>query len=193
MAYKHDIKDISDGKEIAFVWAGLYLNRNGGRTDWDSLFDLLYTQPRNVVYNFTVLCIQWFTALAKVSYYDDRNKASVMIGREMKDSLLFNVLEYRIYQKTPEVHFTMITDQEEDIVKMMSLFLKANHKDNHGKTPQEKFLTTMTSQHKTLQQSYSRLCFAWFDYLVKKGSDTNAEHIRLARLAAPFRESLPYI
>ena len=190
MSYVFTITDATDSKTIASIFASFYLN--SGRTNWTPMFDLLFKESRNIAYNFTVLCIEWFLALSKVNYYDDRNEASVMIGRKMDSSCKFNGLSYRTNAKVPKVHLIVDGQSHADIAKMLSVFLKNADADRYSKSPQDYFLDEMLHEHKTLQQNYSRLCFDWFNYLSKQNT-AGGTHYRLARLALPFREPLPYI
>lgn len=106
---------------------------------------------RDVVYNFTVMCIDWFLQLAKVSYYDDRNEASVMIARTMAASQKFNGLTYRNHTAAPEQRFTVDSNSEKDIVKLMSCFVRVTEKDRWGKSLQDYFILKMLHGHKTIQ------------------------------------------
>ena len=185
------ITDVRDGEQTADIFGGLYLNCHSH--SWTSMLNLMTEQQRDVVYNFTVLCVDWFLHLAGVNYYDDRNEASVMIAKTMAASQKFNGLTYRENIGVPERRFTVDSGNNGDIVKLMSSFVRCTEKDRWGMSPQDYFFQQMLHGHKTIQQNYSRFCFAWFDLLVQKGANSKAAQYKLARLAAPYRKVLPYI
>ena len=186
------IQNSADGMEIADIFIGLHLNRYS--RSFSVLFDRLAQENRNFEYNFTVLCLSWFLKLAQSVYYDDRNSASVQIARRMAASCKFNGLTYRYLRKCQYLGKQEVDiDSGDDMAAMLKCFLYANSNSGAGLAELDAFLSKAAREHRTLQQNFTRFCFEWFRYLADHAGESNASHIRLARLTLQYRDALPYI
>ena len=137
-------------------------------------------------HNFTMLCLKWFKALAKVDYYDDRNEDSVFFARTLSahisdEMIVFNKLDRSDVPQQMECGWSTDTD--------MQLLIK-NHlimADDF-----DPFINHMLYAHKTLQQNFSRFCLDWFDTVCENEKGCKA-YIQLAKIANKHKTSLRYI
>jgi len=51
-------------------------------------------EHRTIQQNFTRICLEWLKELSNTEYFDDRNEASVMFAKSIKDQLDNTVLPY---------------------------------------------------------------------------------------------------
>lgn len=62
-----------------------YVNRFGNK--YENFVDLMKSEHRTLQQSFTRLCVKWLLDLAERQYFDDRNKASVELGKKFKERL----------------------------------------------------------------------------------------------------------
>lgn len=186
------VQNAADGTEVAAVFIGLYLNRYS--RDYTNLFVRLSQENRNFEYNFTVLCLSWFLKLAQTDIYDDRNSASVRIARRMAASCKFNGLTYRYLGKCPYMGTQEVDVNSGDgMAAILKRFLYENCNSKAALEELDVFLSRAVREHRTLQQNFTRFCFGWFQFLSDNTGESNASHIKLARLALQFKDALPFI
>ncbi len=139
-----------------------------------------------VQHNFTMLCFEWFKALAKVKYYDDRNKASVEFAKKLLIAFKYDDLrKHKLSANGVEEEFIFDYRDDKSAVDLMERYLRLT-KYHEG------FINKMLTVHKTIQQNFSRLCCEWF----RTTSDMpirNKPYVALAKKAAANYEGFPMI
>lgn len=182
---KPQIIDISDGSEVAGVVVGLYCN--GCSFAYDSFINQMLMEKSDVQHNFTVLCLEWFRELAKESYYDKRNEDSVMLARKISqecgDAPLHKNLNPKGIEKFIEIRYV----QGGEIEKLTVSYLKTSCKDYMP------FIQKTMSEHKTLQQNFSRLCIKWFSAVCRMNPKSKKSHIAAAAKVMKLRIYLRHI
>lgn len=164
----------ADGKAVANAIGGLYVNSysNPGKR----FYECMSETKAEIQRDFTMLCFEWFVNLANVMNYDERNKSAVYYAREIKG--IFNDVAFKeksnIVSKG-SIDFIFNYRDDEAAVQVIDTYLSFS-KDNTD------FISCMLQQHRTLQQSFSRLCCNWFEYVSEKG--TNEPYVMLAKKAA---------
>lgn len=186
------IQSTTSGEEIAGVFIGLYLNSY----DWihSSFIAAMAKENPALQYNFTLLCIQWFLALSRVNYYDDRNRASYEIACKMAVSCKFDGFTLRRMKPSelPSPYEAVFNDGSA-VESVVAAFLTFASGSEEGNDEYERFLQKMLDEHKTLQQNFARLSFEWFQYVVDNNPNSGAAHVRLAKKVLPYKEPLPFI
>lgn len=88
---------------------------------------------------------------------------------------------------------TKPTEQEQQVANQIMDYVNA-----HGRSP-EGLVAALSRDHRTLQQHFTRIAIAWFQYLAKlehgEYDPRNEGSVRLAKEIAPHLEKayLPYI
>ena len=180
---KLHIKNISDGSAVAKAVGGLYVN---SFTPPDKPFckQMLKKDP-DIQHNFTMLCFEWFSSLARSEYYDDRNAAAVRYARSLSTILdRGNFKRRRLSKQGIRAYMDFNYRDDESAAELMEGYLRLSD-DN------DKFISTMLYEHKTNQQSFSRLCCRWFRTLAD--TDIKGRYAGLARLAAEKYTGFPMI
>ena len=62
-----------------------YLNSMG--SNYKEFIKVFKSSHRTIQQSFTKLCIMWLQYLSEQEYYDDRNKASVLFAKSIKEQL----------------------------------------------------------------------------------------------------------
>ncbi len=176
-----EITDVSDGGAVA---------------DAISLFVNSYTCPikvfciemknkdENLKKRFTSLCIAWFLSLATVRDFDRRNEASVMFARKLS-CIFTEPMPREKRMVSDEVQsFEFDFQSGESAANLLEQFFK--HSDNSGA-----FVEKMLGEHKTLQQSFSRLCGEWFK--TAAGLQGNSSYIKDAIQAERVYSGMPLV
>ena len=178
------IQDVSDGNEVAKA-IGLYVNSLV--TPGEAFNVYMRQTDRNVQHNFTMLCMEWFRALAKTNNYDGRNEASRryanIISYEMQCE---QFVRQKMSAKGVESAFEFDYRSDESAVQLLERYTRLS-KDNRD------FIRTMLNYvHKTCQQSFSGMCCEWF----KTAAELPARRKRfvlLARKAVKHYTQFPFI
>ena len=192
MSKTYEIKNVSSGEEIAENFGGLYLNRY--HTGHKIVYESLFSERKELQYNFTLLCIEWLLTVGESNTFDARNEATVQIGRRMKASCKFNGLSYRMFKGyTYAGVFALDIDDFGSVSILLKHFLNTGVMLGILKKEAKAFCQTMIREHKTIQQNLTRFCFDWFAFLEEHSGGSGAMQYRLARLALQFRKPLPYI
>ena len=63
-------------------------------TDYEDFVKTMKCSHRTLQQNFTKLCIEWLKSLSEQEYYDDRNEASVLFAKSIKEQLDTVALPY---------------------------------------------------------------------------------------------------
>lgn len=172
------ILHVADGKEVANAIGGLYVNSfsNPGK----DFYECMLKRDRNIKHNFTMLCLEWFRALAKVEYYDERNKASVLYAQSIAP--IFRYDEF-LRQKTSvngvasDHVFKYRNDTDAANLLEKYLRLSLNNDD---------FIAKMLTEHRINQQSFSRMCCEWFKELSKNSVRHNRYVIMAKKAVAKY-------
>jgi hypothetical protein len=182
------IENIADGKEIAKVFVGLYCNVRSW--NFKDFTETLVKEKPAAQYNFTALCFEWFRKLSEVDWnlFDDRNKRSGMLADEIV--LNVNIDDYRykdFRRKGIRDSFDVDYSSGSGIEKTVVDYIKVSKGDYRD------FMDRAASEHKTLQQNFSRLCVEWFNVYTYANTGSKAAHIKAVRKILTFDTSLPYI
>ncbi len=174
---------VTDGKAVAELIGGLYLNCNpyGHR----AFYELMALQNLATQHNFTVLCLAWFQKLAQVDYFDERNEHSIAQAKLLAhiEPLPCMDTDSKGIPLTHTVSYVGATG----IVIVLTAYMA------HQAGEHDAFLAQMLSEHKTLQQNFSRFCMRWFEVLAEKNPESQEPHVHLAKEIIKHRVMLPYI
>ncbi len=139
-----------------------------------------------VQHNFTMLCFEWFKALAKVELYDERNEASVAFAKKLPVAVKYDHLsKHKLSAHGIEEEFIFDFRDDKSAVDLMEQYLRLT-KDNEG------FINMMLGVHKTIQQNFSRLCCEWFR-AISDMPVRNKPYVTLAKKAAVHYKGFPMI
>ena len=178
------IENPADGNYVASLVVGIYLNCNG--FSHKGFFEAMLKETPKTQHNFTALCLEWFHAVANVNYYDDRNEDSVMLGRSIA-SLSLELVHKPMAKPKNNEGMELDYINSGDIERLMVFYLSASWNDF------EAFTKMALYEHKTLQQSFSRLCIAWFRTLTEEMPGSKAKYVTVARKALTCFTQLRYI
>lgn len=145
--------DVSDGIEVANFFVSDYLNN---LCFHEKPFLEKFKQERKEIQeNFTFLAFGWLHALASTSGFDDRNEGAVMMARDIclhvPEVPKLNRLSY-----DGEMHIDVDRADEEQVSRMMAGYLMADSKNAY-----QDFLLYACTEHRTLQQTLTRLFREW--------------------------------
>ncbi len=144
--------DVSDGKEVA---NGLDLYVNSYSHPTRRFYEVLLGKNSRVQHNFTMLCLEWLLALSRVTYYDGRNEACVMFAKGLPVSLRYaNMEKKKLGKGNVKKAYSFDNRSDDSAAELVERYLRFT-KNN------DLFITQMLNTHKTLQQSFSRLCCEW--------------------------------
>ena len=178
------INDPADGGSVAELIVGTFLNNY---TPPDKVFmEAMLNELSTIQSNFTAICLEWFHEIAKVVYYDDRNKASVELGRSI------SALGLELPHKKPSKLKTAGSIELDyhngaDVERVVSTYLNASWED-YGE-----FIKQALREYKTLQQTFSRFCLDWFKALTAANPYSKARHVAVAKKALSCYTWLPFI
>lgn len=183
-AYTVYLKNASNGAEVANAIGSLYVNSftNPG----EEFYKQMFAKGRNVKHNFTMLCFEWFSGLARVTNYDERNQAAVDYAQKLNLILQNEQLNRQKMQKDGILigcDFNYRDDK--DAVRLIEKYLRLSE-DNNA------FIAQMRNAHRTNQQSFSRLCGRWFQY-VSEHSEEKSKYVVMAKKAAELYCDLPLV
>lgn len=173
----------ADGKDVANTIGGLYVNSysNPGKR----FYECMSETKAEIQRDFTMLCFEWFVNLAEAKNYDDRNKSAVRYARNIRD--IFDGITFKEKVKTVKngsIDYICNYRNDESVAQVIEAYLRYSE-DNTD------FISGMLRQHKTLQQSFSRLCCRWFEYVGKQESEEG--YVLLAKKAAEQYKGFPLI
>lgn len=118
--------------------------------------ETLKLECREIKENFTYLAYGWMHALASSCDFDERNEGSVMMARDIclhiPEMPQINKLTYK-----GEHNMDVDTADISQVVCMMSVYLEADSENTY-----QDFLLYACNEHRTLQQSITRLFREWF-------------------------------
>lgn len=177
------IENVSDGTEVANA-ISLYVNSFTNPSE--KFYAYMFRCARNIQHNFTILCLEWFSALSKMTNYDDRNRASVEYAQKIVPMLQEVDLKRQKMERTgilPECHFNYRDD--ENAVRLIEKYLRLSENNTA-------FISKMKYAHRTNQQSFSRMCGRWFQY-VARHSDSRSKYVVLAKKVAKPYQYLPMV
>lgn len=185
MATTYDVIT-TNGEHIAHLVGGIYLNRHSHGSK--IFMDTMAAQNEKIQYNFTLLCAEWFRRLSEVNCYDDRNEASVMLGKRLVAQFPFEELPYkkRLGKDAP-AQITLNYDDGSAVAQALAAYLTLCAPDYDA------FLKTMLYEHKTLQQNFSRLCVKWLKGLADRERKLQREEKKLTEAMSSLDTGLPYI
>jgi len=182
------IENVANGTEIAGVLIGLYCNVHSfGFKDFT---DALLKEKPAAQYNFTALCFEWFRKLSEIDWnlFDGRNKRSGMLAYEIALNIRLENFKYKSFQRKGIIgSYETDYSSGSDIEKMIVDYIKVS-KGNYAD-----FIKKAVTEHKTLQQTFSRLCVQWFNIYNQAYRDSKADHMKAIRKILTFDTSLPYI
>ena len=178
-----EVKDLRDGGEAAEAFF-LYLNTFSSVET--AFCGEMMLRESDVKQNFTLLCVEWLKNLAVCDCYDERNEASVIYAREAAGLLDESDIPVRKKLGAGYVpkEFAFSMDDHAGAAEFMEYYLRC------GKTDDD-FINAALRSHKTLQQTFTRLCCEWFKLL--SGTDGGKKYIRLARKLNTLYRGFPFI
>gem|GEM_PF-546946 len=181
---KRLIENPADGSAVASVTAGLYLNYRPFAHE--EFMQAMLGEKPTVQYNFTVLCIEWFLALAKVNYFDLRNEDSVMLARSISGQC-GKLPHKQISSMKTERNIAVEYLNCKSMQQLMVSYLKASWESNDA------FIKTLLAEHRTLQQNFSRFCIGWFQTLCKAKPGSRMAHAVLAAKVLKLDTRLSFV
>ena len=178
------VQNVADGNEVAKA-IGLYVNSLV--TPGKAFNAYMLQTDRNVQHNFTMLCLEWFRALAETNDYDDRNEASRryanIISHEMKYEQL---ARQKMSAKGVKSTFEFDYRSDESAVQLLERYLRLSENN-------EEFIFQMLYRvHKTSQQCFSGMCCEWFKTAAELPA-RRKRYVLLARKAAKHYTWFPFI
>lgn len=177
------IVNVSNGYDVA-VGMSLYVNSfsNPGRR----FYDAMRKASVRVQHNFTILCFEWFQALANLKDYDERNEASVAFAKKLPIAVRYDHLsKYKLSAHGIEEEFIFDYKDDGSAAVMLEHYLRMCE-DNDA------FILEMLRTHRTLQQNFSRLCCEWFRAILDM-PEQNKPYVPLAKKAAAYYKGFPMI
>lgn len=183
------INDTTNIKTIQRIFTSYYLNLCSMK--YTSFFNEIIKEDENIIYNFTLLCLEWFLKLSSCKYYDGRNENSVIFSRKTKDLINERNLKYKkISKKSNKILDKTMTigyQNHLDIFKLIKNYLIISDGNN------EEFISGVIYEHKTIQQNLSRFCVHWFEYLATVNTNSRKEYIKLIKRILDIPHQFPYI
>lgn len=176
-----EITDVSDGGAVADAMS-LFVN---SYTCPINVFCIeMKNKDENVKKRFTSLCITWFLSLATVRDFDRRNEAAVMFARKL--SCIFTQPMPKTVKKVSDgvQGFRFDFQSGESAANLLEQFFERS--DNSGA-----FVEKMLGEHRTLQQSFSRLCGEWFKTAAELQG--NSSYIKDAMQAERVYSGMPLV
>ncbi len=178
------IQNISDGQQVANVVGGLYVNSLC--TPGKEFYECMLTTNEQIQHNFTMLCLEWFGALASEKNYDERNEASWRYANVISYLLQYEHFDrYKIYAKGIKAEFEFDYRSDKSAVQLFEGYL--SHSENNNA-----FIQQMLREHKTNQQTFSGMCCEWFKTAAKLPGK-KSRYVSLAREAAKHYTRFPFI
>ena len=177
------INDVSDGNEVAEAIAGLYVNSL--TTPGKKFYEIMLKMQESIRYDFTMLCFEWFNALSGCKCYDGRNEASVIFARRVSD-IISDFDTDRLTRRCENMD-GMDFDYRNDFSAAL-LFEQYLHSSESN----DGFIRYMLNNaHKTNQQSFSRLCCGWLEFL-SETKDKKA-YVRMADAMVAEYKGFPFV
>ena len=177
------IKNLSDGNEVA---GAIEMYVNSFTTPGKKFYEYMLKTEGNVQHNFTMLCLEWFLALANVHSFDGRNEMSVELAKKISEELRYDVLSKRKMAAKGIPHeMTFDYRNDEAAVRLFENYLRLAESN-------EAFVNKMLHAHRTNQQSFSRMCVYWLLRLTELSSKRTT-CIRLAKKVKKHCRYLPMI
>lgn len=146
---------ISNGKEVEQLVVGIYLNVCTSSSNEASFIDEMLKQEEGVINNFIFLCLEWLRKLSSVVFWDERNEASVQLAERIY-SRTVQTPSLKIYDQTEVQHMEVDTSSVKEVGDAMVTYLK-----NDSRNEYREFLLALLNEHRTLQQTFTRVVFRW--------------------------------
>lgn len=149
----------ADGMEVASFFMSWYINVLGFSPQ--VFVRLMEKESDEVRDNFTYLAFSWIHRLAKVRDFDDRNENSVFMARD----ICLHVPDMPKLYEIPyegETSMDVDTTKDQQVVHMIASYLAADSKDSY-----QDFLLYALNEHRTLQQTLTRLFQTWLEHITK--------------------------
>ncbi len=146
------VLNVSDGCDVA-NGIDLYVNSFGCPSE--HFYNAMLEKSVRVQHNFTLLCVEWFRELAAVSYYDERNEASIEFARNIPFEVkYFDLPRRELLELGIPKQYEFDFRNDFSASDLIERYLRLNNNN-------EKFISKLLESHATIQQNFSRLCCEW--------------------------------
>lgn len=174
---------VRDGNSVA---EGIELYVNSFGNPGKAFYEDMLKRSVNVQHNFTILCLEWFEALANTKNFDERNEASVEYAKSITELIKYGQPVMRkASSRGSEDVFLFDYRSDESAAELLEWYLRTAESN-------EAFVNKLLHAHRTNQQSFSRMCCEWFTIL-SKISARRKHYVALARKAAKSYKKFPLI
>lgn len=174
---------VRDGSSVA---EGIELYVNSFSNPGKAFYEAMLKKSVNVQHNFTILCLEWFKALANANNFDKRNEASVEYAKSIADVIKYGQPVMRkASSKGIEDVFLLDYRSDESVAELMEWYLRTTESN-------EAFVNKLLRAHRTNQQSFSRMCCEWFKILSKIPA-RRKHYVVLARKAVRTYKRFPLV
>lgn len=174
---------VREGKSVA---GGIELYVNSFGNPGKAFYDDMLKKSVNIQHNFTILCLDWFKALANTKYFDKRNEASVEYARSIAEVIKYEQTVMRkASSRGVEDIFLFDYRSDESAAELLEWYLRTTENN-------EAFVKELLRAHRTNQQSFSRLCCEWFKVL-SNISARRKHYVVLARKAVKSYKKFPLV
>lgn len=167
-----------NGKEVARFIMGDYLNRNPDRNR--AFISCMLRKEKKLRDGFTLLVLLWMQALSEATSYDLRNEASVLVAQRIMRMIPgLPTVTFEEAETQNEMPVTKADEQE--AADLLAEYIRPGSRDGY-----QAFIDYGLREHRTLQQSMTRLFVEWLFLAEKDVPGIKQVHACLYGCMLPF-------
>lgn len=168
----------NNGKDVARFLMGDYLNSYQDRDQ--AFISCMQKKEKKLRDGFTRLILFWMQALSNVTCYDLRNEASVLVAQRITQMIPeLPAVAFEEAGTRKEMPVTNADDQE--AADLLAEYIRLGSRDGY-----REFVDYGLREHRTLQQSMTRLFVAWLFLAEKDAPGIQQVHACLYGCMLPF-------
>lgn len=168
-----NIMNVAEGDAVAYA---IVTYVNSYETPKESFYDRMLSKGERVRHNFTMLCLDWFKALAETTNHNEQNAASYEYALQMPYDVRYDLHEKKKLSKLfVKQKFVFDFENDKQAADLLECYMR--RADTY-----RGFIGAMLCVHKSCQQMFSRMCCEWLRRVAALPS--NKRYVLLARKAA---------
>lgn len=172
-----EVVQANNGKDVASFIMGHYLNSYQDRNR--AFISCMLKKEKKLRDGFTLLILLWMRALSEVTCYDLRNEASVLVAQRI--SHMVPELPKVTFEAAETIEMPVAKADDQEAADLLAEYIRLGSGDGY-----REFVDYGLKEHRTLQQSMTRLFVEWLFLAEKDVPGIKQVHACLYGCMLPF-------